>query len=219
MKKFNLFAIIVLTVSLFACRKEEKISTPSSQAIPMMQANSYNENNTNSISWDQLPEELRNAEVYDASKKISSNKTDASYISQMGTWGGGGGDLFSIYPKSGTDKIYAIGIRSGSYVDGLSVWYKRTNGSIYSYVVGGTGGSFYLQPFLEGERITGIAGRSATYLDRLTIYTNQKTFSYGGNGGNTFYAGVSNSSSYQILGFYGGAANLVDRIGAYVYTN
>ena len=177
----------------------------------------FNEKNTSTITWDQLPENLKNAEMINAETGTGkTNRTAASYLTSVGPWGGGGGNSFSIYPLSSSDKIYAIGIRSKDFVDALSVWYIRTNGTIYAYNVGGTGGDFHLQAFGPTERITAIAGRSATYLDRLTVYTTAKTFSYGGNGGGTFYSGTQQGG--QILGFFGGAKVYVDRVGAYFYS-
>ncbi|HET6228367.1 MAG TPA: jacalin-like lectin [Bacteroidia bacterium] len=220
MKKLNLIAAVTVSIFLFSCKKEtiqpmnNQVSTTTT--VDENQDGMFTEKNSAKYTWDQLPEKLKSAEVYHAETTPgTANKTAASYLTQVGPWGGGGGDSYSIYPKASTDKIYAIGVRSKNYVEGLSIWYIRTNGSIYSYVVGGTGGDFYLQPFAATERITAIAGKSATYLDRLTIYTNKKVFSYGGNGGTAFYAGANQS---QVLGFYGGAKTYIDRIGAYLYS-
>lgn len=221
MKKLNLIAAITLSVFLFSCKKE-MMQPMNEQATSvttdnMQQDVQFTESNSTKFTWDQLPEKLKNAEVINAEASTgNAARTTASYITSIGPWGGGGGNSFSIYPAASTDKIYAIGVRAKSYVDGISVWYIRTNGTIYSYVVGGTGGEFYLQPFAPTEKITAIAGRSATYLDRLTVYTTAKTFSYGGNGGGTFYSGTD--AGTQILGFFGGAKTYVDRIGAYRYS-
>jgi hypothetical protein len=216
MKKLSLFAMITLTVFILSSCEKEAVQPMQPKATESAQIKSFNEKNSIMLTWNQLPENLKNAEMYESNVDAgTANRVTASYLTSIGPWGGGGGKSYAIYPLSSTDKIYAMAIRSGSFVDGLSVWYIRTNGSIYAYTVGGTGGTFYLQPFTANERITAIAGRSGTYLDRLTIYTNVKNFSYGGNGGSAFYAGASGN---QVLGFYGGAATYVDRIGAYIYS-
>jgi hypothetical protein len=216
MKKLSLIAMTALTVFMCSCNKNNDIQPASEKMPSVTQANSFDEKNSTAFRWNQLPENLRNAEIVNSDNPSGAlSKTTASYITSVGPWGGGGGSAYAIYPAASIDKIYAMGFRVGSFVEGLSVWYIRTNGTIYAHVVGGTGGTFYLQPFSPTEHITAIAGRSGTYLDRLTIYTNAKSFSYGGNGGTAFYAGTNNS---QILGFYGGAATYVDRIGAYVYS-
>ena len=219
MKKLNVIIVAIASITLFSCGKDNlqptNQQTPSTATTVTKQEIQYDENNSTKLTWNELPENLKNAEMYVAEKSALS-KTAASYLTSVGPWGGGGGAGYSIYPLASTDKIYAIGIRAGALVDGLLVWYIRTNGTLYSYSVGGTGGAFYFQPFSATERITAIAGRSGKYLDRLTIYTNQKAFSYGGNGGSPFFAGTA--AGTQILGFYGGAGVYVDRIGAYIYS-
>jgi hypothetical protein len=216
MKKLNFILMITMTVFIFSCNKKESIQPVEEKSVAVAQSSSFNEKNSNAISWNQLPEKLKNAEIYNADHSSGTvGKVDASYLTSVGPWGGRGGNPYAIYPLASTDKIYAIAIRSGSFVDGITVWYIRTNGSIYASVAGGTGGIFYLQLFGANEYITAIAGRSGTYLDRLTIYTNSKNFSYGGNGGNAFYAGAGTS---QILGLYGSAGKYIDKIGAFVYT-
>ena len=219
MKKLSVIIAVIASVTLFSCGKDNlQPANPQSEptvSADVKQDNEFNESNSTLLTWNELPGNLKNAEMFVA-EKTTFNKTTASYLTSVGPWGGSGGGYYSIYPKASTDKIYAIGVRSGSLVDGLLVWYIRTNGTLYSYSVGGTGGAFYFQPFSATERITAIGGRSGKYLDRLTIYTNQKSFSYGGNGGSAFYAGTA--SGTQILGFYGGAGKYVDRIGAYIYS-
>jgi|SRR3954465_878009 len=219
MKKLNLIAAVMVSIVLFSCKKEmiQPMNEQTATTVDAKQDAQFNESNSTKFTWDQLPENLKNAEMLTPETSSGkANKTAASYLTPIGPWGGGGGNYFAIYPASSTDKIYAIGVRSKNVVDGISIWYIRTDGTIYSYVVGGTGGEFYLQPFSPTERITAIGGRSATYLDRITIYTTVKSFSYGGNGGGTFYSGYQ--SQGQILGFFGGAKTYVDRIGAYVYS-
>lgn len=216
MKKLSFLAMITVAVFILPSCEKEAIQPMQPKADVVAQTNSFNEKNSTAISWNQLPENLKNAEIYESLVSPgTTSKVQASYITSVGPWGGSGGKAFAIYPTTSTDKIYAIGVRSGTYIDGLSIWYQRTNGSLYAYVVGGTGGTFYLRAFQPNERITAIAGRSGNILDRLTIYTNLQSFSYGGNGGSAFYAGAG---AAQILGFYGGSGTLVDRIGAYIYS-
>lgn len=208
--------MITMSVFIFSSCEKEAIQPAEQKANVAVSTNEFNEKNSKAVKWNELPDELRNAEMFNSEvPEGESAKIAASYITYVGTWGGGGGSFYSIYPKASADKIYAIGVRAGAYVDGLSIWYIRPNGTLYSYVVGGTGGVFYLQLLSSSERITAIGGRSGLYLDRLTVYTNYKSFSYGGNGGGPFYAGAGYN---QILGFYGGAGKFVDRIGAYIYS-
>lgn len=173
----------------------------------------FSERNSTKITWDQLPQELKNADNHEAPAKMD---TRASYLLTVGPWGGYGGSAFYIYPTTSTDKIYAIAMRSGAYVDALTVWYRRSNGTIYSYSKGGNGGSFYIQYFAADEYIRAMGGRSGSYIDRLSIYTNKKSFSYGGNGGSAFY--VAAPYNGQILGFPRRSGAYIDQIGGYVYS-
>lgn len=214
MKKTILFtASAVASLFLFSCQKEIPTPTKSTNAIQIDKDDfTFSENNSRTITWNQLPENLKNAENLEAPSTLPR----ASYILTVGPWGGGGGTPFYIYPTASTDKIYAIAVRSGMYVDALTVWYRRANGTIYSYSKGGSGGSFYIQYFAGDEYIRAMGGRSGLYLDRLSIYTNKKSFSYGGNGGAAFY--VSAPSNGQILGFPGRSGRFIDQIGGYVYS-
>ena len=175
----------------------------------------FNEKNSTAVAWDELPDKLKKAEVI-STETPTMNKIYAFYKYFIGTWGGPGGGNYYIYPAASTDKIYAIAFRSGIYVDALTVWYIRSNGTLYYYGAGGTGGSYYVQFLSSSEYIYAIGGRSGLYIDRLTIYTNYKSFSYGGNGGGPFFQSVPYTD--QILGFYGGSGWYIDRIGAYVYS-
>lgn len=216
MKKLSFLAMITLTVFILSSCEKEAVQPMQPKADAVAQPPVFTEKNTAAVRWDQLPEELKNAEVYDGTQTPNAvGKVQASYITSVGPWGGGGGHSFALYPTNPADKIYAIGIRSGNLIDGITIWYKRNDGNIYACTAGGTGGTFYLRPFTATERITAIAGRSGTYLDHLTLYTTVQTISYGGNGGNAFFAGAGTA---QILGFYGGEGTYVDRIGAYIYS-
>jgi len=213
MKKITLLLVFAISIVLFGCRKDEKVypSLDSQTSSAALNVPAYNEKNSVAVTWDKLPDNLKNA-----TKLSSEVQVEATYKYFIGTWGGPGGSAFYMYPTASTDKIYAIAFRSGSLVDQLIVWYIRSNGTLYYYSAGGAGGTYYVQFLNSAEYIYAIGGRSGRFLDRLTIYTNYKSFSYGGNGGTPFFQSVP--SQDQILGFYGGAGQYVDRIGAYVYS-
>ena len=211
-RAFSLLLLLGIVI-LNACSQRDK-ETPAPQTAKVPH---FDETNSVTYTWDKLPAELRNASPI-VSEKSSANAREAvsNYSYSIGPWGGGGGGYFNILPPSGS-RIYAMAIRSGSYVDRLTVWYIRSDGSIYvGGDVGGNGGSYYLQFFSGNEYIYSVAGRSGKHLDRLIIYTNYKSFGYGGNGGSVFNAGVP--AGYQFLGFWGRSGSLVDQIGFYVYT-
>lgn len=212
-KSVFLTATAVVSMFLFSCQKQKVVPNPTTDQVQPNQGDiTYSESNSSTITWNDLPVELKNAQNLEA----PSAPLRASYILTVGLWGGSGGGPFAIYPTASTDKIYAMAIRSGAYVDALTVWYKRTNGTIYSYSNGGNGGGFYIQYFTSDEYIWAMGGRSGRFLDRLTIYTNKKSFTYGGNGGGSFF--VAAPSDGQILGFPGRSGQYIDQIGGYVYT-
>ncbi|WP_368668126.1 jacalin-like lectin [Aquimarina sp. RZ0] len=62
-----------------------------------------------------------------------------------------------------------------------------------------------------------MAGRSGRVLDRISIYTNKKSFSYGGNGGAAFNVSIL-PSGFQVLVFFGKSGSLIDQIGFYIHT-
>jgi len=220
MKKFNAIIVFLLVCLIYSCKEKEKVGpTVSSSNLSSQTAKvpHFDEKNSITYTWDQLPAELRNA-IPIVSGKSNPNAREAvsNYSYFVGPWGGSGGGYFDILPPSGS-RIYAMAIRSGSLVDRLTVWYVRSDGSVYvGGDVGGNGGAYYLQYFSGDEYIYSVAGRSGSYLDRLSIYTNYKSFSYGGNGGSSFFASVP--SGYQILGFWGRSGVYVDQIGFNVYT-
>lgn len=208
--------MFTLSVIIFGCKKNEMHpAVDSKNPATTLNVPEYNEKNSTAIAWDNLPDELKKAEAIPM-ETTTMNKIYATYKYFIGTWGGAGGSGYYMYPTASTDKIYAVAVRSGAYVDQLIIWYVRSNGTYYYYNAGGAGGSYYVQFLSSSEYIYAIGGRSGSYLDRLSIYTNYKSFSYGGNGGGPFFQSVPYTD--QILGFYGGAGRFVDRIGAYVYS-
>jgi Jacalin-like lectin domain len=220
MKKFNLLLALALVFGLLigGCKKDERTvpSLNTQQENTTLKVPAYNESNSTAIAWNQLPDKLKNA-LELSCETHSADKINSTYKYFIGTWGGSGGGSYAMFPTSSTDRIYAIAFRSGGFVDALTVWYIRSNGSLYYYSRGGTGGAYYIQYLSSNEYVYAIGGRSGGYIDRLTIYTNYKSFSYGGNGGAAFYQYVPFGD--QILGFFGGSGTYIDRIGCYVYSN
>ena len=204
MKKIAL--VLLSIVFLLSCEKENVQVPEQGSSLPH-----YDASNTVPVSWDELPDELKNAAV-----EMSDNLKASTYKYAVGPWGGSGGGAFAHRPSRGS-KIHAIAIRSGRCIDNLKVWYKKSDGTIYIGVdAGGNGGKYHVNYFSGDEYIKKINGRDGRHIDKLSIYTNKKSFSYGGNGGSPFT--VSASSSDQILGFYGRSGRLLDRVGFYVYS-
>lgn len=203
------FFILVAAVLLFGCQKKEIVGP----ALPH-----YDETNTEALTWDQLPDELKNAKPLP--KDLSDPKL-SSYSYSVGPWGGSGGYYFSCLPAN-NNQIYAMAIQAGSRIDRMVVWYKINNTVYVGMDEGGTGGTYYLQYFTDDEYINRVSGRYGTAYNRITIHqlsftTNYKTFTYGGNTGTAFSISTL-PSDYQILGFYGRSGDEIDQIGFYVYT-
>lgn len=201
----NIFVILISILLIISCNKDEievtKEDTPQ-----------YNESNSATLTWEEMPEELKNAPQLDTSLLKSS-----SYAYSVGPWGGTGGSSFSYAPPANS-KIYAMAIRAGSRIDRIVVWYKLSDNTIYVGLDrGGDGGNYYLQYFADKEYIRSISGRSGSRLDKIAIVTDQKSFTYGGSGGTPFSVGTL-PSNYQILGFYGRSGSEIDQIGFFVYT-
>ncbi len=235
MKKFNVMAILLIVFSIFSCEEDPKdeIKPQQNQQEEYKPANAigphYDETNSTKVSWDQLPAKLKNAIPLENTqdKSIPNGRVKySSYSFLYGPFGGRGGRSFEMLPPDGS-QIYAIGINGDGWINRMIVWYIEEDGTIYSNSVGGSG-DYYIHYFNRNdpfhheydpddpEYIYYVSGRCGTYLDRLSIYTNVKSFTYGGRGGRPFYAQVPDG--FQILGLWGTANVYVNRIGFYVYT-
>jgi hypothetical protein len=236
MRKYNLFALLLLSIFIFSCSKNEDSTVPNNVSRQASQQNltdakslsrglpELNEKNSKKLTWDQLPAQLRNAKrlqnLQQLPKKAVANATTSSisYQYAYGYWGGTGGSSFAIYPTIAGSRIIAMAVRSGAYVDAITVWYMDPWGNVYyGGSAGGSGGDFYLAFFDADEYIYAVGGRSGQYVDHLYIWTNKKTLSYGGYGG-YYFQYVLPSSYYQVLGFWGGSGSYIDRIGFYMYS-
>ena len=212
-----IFAMTIITmIVMSSCSKEEvtslDVADGNEQEVPH-----FDETNSETYTWDQLPSELRDAKPLSELENID-ERGYCPNNSQSGSWGGNGGSSFNYKPTN-CAKIYAMAIRSGSRVDRLVVWYKdfSTNTIYVGLDRGGSGGNYHLQFFSTdgSEFIRKVAGRSGSRLDKLSIYTNKKSFSYGGNGGSSFV--FQPPYGNRIRGFYGRSGSEIDRIGFYGY--
>ena len=230
MKKFRLAAFVFVTCFIFSCEENAEEAAQPTAVVPH-----YDESNSEKISWDDLPDNLKNAiPIEKRSESAESNRRGTTpapirpprsrvrYAYSRGVWGGNGGSRFYLEPRlnGANSRIYAIGIQSGDLIDGIMTWYEDSNGTVYfAGEAGSRGGSFYLQTFNRGEYIRGIRGRSGQFLDQLTIETNSRSFSYGGRGGNPFeYRLPWNDQRHQIFAFWGRAGSFIDHLGIDIYT-
>lgn len=190
----------------------------------------FDGSNSAKLIWEQLPAALRNATVLktEEDQAVAATRMAASSAGAVnsfgyqrfsyaaGPFGGTGGGPFYVFPQLDC-RLYAIGIRSGTLIDAITVWYLNADGTIYtSGKSGGNGGSYYVQYFAADEYIYQVNGRSGQSLDQLTFYTNHKSFSYGGTGGGPFSVAVP--SGYQVFGFFGRSGTVIDQLGFYIYS-
>lgn len=203
MKKLTLLTVIITTMIIAGCNKDE--IQPTQETLPV-----YDEQNTPAISWDQLPEKYKNAQ-----ELPQNGLKSAEPLYPICCFGGNGGNEFSFIPPEG-GKIAGIGIKAGRKIDKLWVFYVDNSGRYYFYSTGGKGGESHFFQFATDEYIKNISGRTEHHVIRLKFTTNKKIFSVGGKRGDKFTTNLQINE--QILGFKGKSGRLIDQIGFYVYS-
>jgi len=216
-KLFKVMSLVIVITAVVSCEKGDTSEITEVETIKEVAKIDATISKDNWIAWEDFPEELKNAVPLSKQGIDDSAVENKSFAYSTSSYGGTGGNYFSVNPPSGT-KIYAIAIRSGRLVDRITVYYRGTNGAIYTgFSEGGSGGTYALHFFEEDEYIERMNVRAGRLIDRLYFETNYKSFGYGGNGGTSYSIDIP-SSTHHILGFYGRSARLVDQIGFYVHT-
>ncbi|MDN0084081.1 jacalin-like lectin [Crenobacter sp. SG2305] len=139
-------------------------------------------------------------------------------IAQSPAQGGDGGDPFddvdiNTYLQR-QDYVSSIQLRSGGYVDAISVTYRSNSSgdSWNDYHGGGGGGQSQTLTLQPGQFITQVSGRSGRYVDQLRItISDGRSVGGGGGGGSAFDWTVPSGS--VVLGFYGRSGKYLDQIG------
>lgn len=201
MKK--IFSIIALTLALFmgGCKKQDTMISAETKTDGISNVEGE------LIDWNQLPEEYKNApqvaidqESSDYVSARSNNELDQTFNGFANITG----TAFTIpRPPSGTviDKI-GIG-HGGTYISYLAVWYRKADGTLYKYSVGGSGGQLVSRTFAAGEYIKSVSGSSGGALNSLTIHTNRATFGAGTSNQGTFsYVATIGSYISNLRGGY-----------------
>ena len=207
MKKITLVAALLALIISSCSKRADDIVLPKATA----QADVSNATAAETLYiWDQLPLDLKNAVLVNASY------TDKYPAQSFGAYGSIAGTGFSSFPPTGS-KIYAMGFNTdNSGLNKIIIWYKGTDNKINFYATG-VASNFYIQRFADDEYISKISVYSGTIINKLTITTNKKAFTYGAAGGTlkSVYAPAS-----QILGFWGYSSTNIAQlyIGAYVRT-
>jgi len=110
--------------------------------------------------------------------------------------------------------VSSIQLRSGKYIDAISVTYRSnsTGDSWNDYHGGGGGGQSQTLTLQPGQFITRVNGRAGKYVDQLRItISDGRSVGGGGNGGGAFDWSVPSGS--VVLGFYGRSGKYLDQIG------
>ncbi|MCP4992951.1 MAG: hypothetical protein GY934_04065 [Gammaproteobacteria bacterium] len=127
--------------------------------------------------------------------------------------GGGGGSPF-VEMATPQGEIVAITVRSGNFIDSVTLTYRYGNRRVNGPRHGGNGGSQRTFKLKKGERIIELGGRSGKYVDSLYIRTNKnRTQRWGGQGGSSSYRFTA-SKNAPIVGLWGRSGAFLDAIGA-----
>lgn len=200
-----LFALLSLSVILFASCSKEEVEDVQLQTIDES-VPAFSQDELLSASWNELPDELKNA------TKLEPSELKGYYIPSE-LWGSEAGTHFSYIRPYGST-LYAMGARAGSVVDGFTVWYKTTAGNIVYYQYGGTGGNF--KYFIAGanESIKAIWRSEENFYGNLCIggfgvHTQYRTVIWGDNVSNGLRAGWvwAQGEVAGFSGYYGGYIN------------
>lgn len=126
----------------------------------------------------------------------------------IGAYGGS-----SFYVSDPNAKIYGLTVFNGSYVDGITVYYQRPDGSTYGQHFGGWGGNQSWFPIYDGESLVSIGVLYGSWIDHLTLRTSWgRIGSFGGWGGSNT-ASVVAPTGAQVIGFHGMSGSYLNMIG------
>lgn len=125
----------------------------------------------------------------------------------------GGNSYLDTPPNDG--RVSELWISAGTYVEGLQVWYIRSDGTLSTPGPhGGWSGTLYRIVFAADEYMVALNGKGGLFMDSLSVVTNKRTLGpYGGSGGDTAFS-INATTGYEIVGFFGRAGQLLDYTGA-----
>jgi hypothetical protein len=215
MKKIFAIAAVAIGFYLSSCKKQE---LPEVQKPPTtLQSNVEGE----LIDWNSLPEEYKNTgltkPVWNDPVDFVSARSNHAQDQVFKAFANITGTAFNIpRPPNGVviDRIY-IG-HGGSAVTYLTIWYKRPDGSVYSYGTGGSGGQLVQRVFAADEYIKSISGTSTSKLTSLTIRTNKSSIGAGTVNGISFsYAATIGSYIGSFSGGY--SSSSINQLNAISY--
>jgi hypothetical protein len=126
---------------------------------------------------------------------------------------GGSGGRPRKDPADGVEKVIAVLISAGMYIDFLQLIVRQNGVPQVLAQHGGDGG--HLTPFVlaDDEYLTGVTGRYGLYVFSIMLHTNKRTSQrFGGSGGDREYS-IHTSAGEQIVGLWCRSEELIDAIG------
>ena len=127
---------------------------------------------------------------------------------------GGSSGLLRKDPVAGVEKVIAVLVGAGLYIDFLQLIVRQDGVPQALAQHGGDGG--HLTPFVlaDDEYLTGITGRYGWYVYSMTLHTNKRTSQkFGGSGGERDYS-IQAGAGEQIVGLRCRSEQYIDAIGA-----
>ena len=230
--KIKLFFLATLGILFFAACEQE-LNTPidfEDEELQPQQINMLTGEIIPTISWDELPEEIRNAEYIDPE---GFNNDDLEADSRSGCHdfmeatpapGGHGGAIFVTMPMSTCDKVHAVAVNLTGSVRQITFFYITPEGRIYKTVPSGelNGNDFGLHLFKESEVIVSFTTHSKETVNGFGFTTqdddtNQQISSvFFGTKKGTPMNYASNIDG-KVLGIFGEAGQRVNKLGAFFY--
>jgi len=190
---------------------------------------------THAVSWDQLPESIRNAEILDPEHslidpsiptedlQVSSRSDCMTIVEAEGPCISNEGTPFFMIPESGCHRIYAVLVNATDRIKAIAMVYERENGSLYIPTVAGPISGQWYYHFLEQEEV--IIGTYVGYDSILRdMVRNIRFWTVGGASNYIEYGQIStglckfwSSPGDIILGFHGREGEQINAVGTFNY--
>ena len=134
---------------------------------------------------------------------------------RSGPSGGVGGSAFDDPPPQAFARVREVRIWSGISVEALQLIHSCEGEIVEQPKRGQSTAGFSILKLDPGEYIMEISGRYSSYIDQLEIRTNKGVIKRYGSAIGLHDFQYQAPENYQIIGFWGRAARLIDAIGVY----
>lgn len=127
---------------------------------------------------------------------------------------GGSGGMLRKDPAAGVQRVIAVLVSAGVFVDMLQLIVRHKGSSAALVQHGGYGG--HMTPFVlaDNEYLTGISGRSSLYINSITLHTNMRESQRFGGGTGEREFSINANTNEQIVGLWCRSDTYIDAIGA-----